>query len=654
MKNNLLSLCRLAACAAAAALLLTACGGPGVTLTEDAETYTLDNGIVTARVSKVSGDLVSFRYEGREMFATRLEPDFHPEAQDPSTPDNPNWKDPQITGRAHGYWSHDAMGVRGSAPAIPSVTINPRRNGGRIAEVSVKAISEGRKMGTGPGTNAAAGDLQVDIEIRYTLEKGASGVYTYCIFTHPESYALAQFGEARYCAKLAPCFDWMSVDKDVDFHYPKDHNAGDKYVYTANQSENPAFGWSSTTENIGLFYINPSMEYMSGGPTKVEFLGHRDTNIEAAGCVLNYWRSSHYGGAEANIAAGEAWNKVVGPFLIYANKGEGHDAIYADARRQAAAEAAKWPYKWVKGVDYPLAGDRAEVKGRFALNDPLAPAEFRNLHVGLVHAPYVSPRPNPVPEVITNWQRDAKFYQFWTVGAADGTFSIPNVRPGTYTLSAFTDGVLGEFARADITVEAGRPLDLGTLEWTPVRKGKQVFEIGVPNRNASEFFKADARRDPRIALEYAELFPDDVHFVVGKSDFARDWFFIHVPHNEDPDAQVLPFFGIRSVGRATPFRITFDLAKQPAGGEAILRAALCGTSARALQVSVNGRDAGPFVLPQTGDGVIVRHGSQGIWYETEFRFDAALLHAGTNTLTLTVPEGPVNNGVMYDYLRLEL
>ena len=47
------------------------------------------------------------------------------------------------------------------------------------------------------------------------------------------------------------------------------------------------------------------MEYISGGPTKVEFLGHRDTNSVAAPCVLNYWRSSHYGGALVDLAAGE-------------------------------------------------------------------------------------------------------------------------------------------------------------------------------------------------------------------------------------------------------------------------------------------------------------------------------------------------------------
>jgi rhamnogalacturonan endolyase len=35
-------------------------------------------------------------------------------------------------------------------------------------------------------------------------------------------------------------------------------------------------------------------------------------------------------------------------------------------------------------------------------------------------------------------------------------------------------------------------------------------------------------------------------------------------------------------------------------------------------------------------------------------FDASLLKQGDNVLTLTVPAGPVNNGVIYDYLRLEL
>ena len=146
--------------------------------------------------------------------------------------------------------------------------------------------------------------------------------------------------------------------------------------------------------------------------------------------------------------------------------------------------------------------------------------------------------------------------------------------------------------------------------------------------------------------------PDDVTFTIGKSDWSRDWFFQHVPHNTDPEAEALPFYGVRSIGRATPYTIVFETDGK-AEGQAVLRLAICGTGTRSIGVSVNGRKAGKIDGLQ-GDGVITRHGRQGIWYERDFRFDASLLEAGTNTLTLTVPEGPVNNGIIYDYIRLEL
>ena len=56
---------------------------------------------------------------------------------------------------------------------------------------------------------------------------------------------------------------------------------------------------------------------------------------------------------------------------------------------------------------------------------------------------------------MVDWQRDAKFYQFWTNGSVDGSFMLDKVRPGHYTLHAFTDGVLGEYIKTDIIVEAG-------------------------------------------------------------------------------------------------------------------------------------------------------------------------------------------------------
>lgn len=620
--------------------------GGQVRIAEDARTYTLDNGILKAVVSKESGDLVSLEYLGKETLATRMDADGRPDLDLDPPGANPNGLNRGMTDHQYGFWSHDAMGPRGTADAIARVTIDPSDNNGLRAEVSVKGIAKGRKMGTGPGARAD-GQFAADVEIRFAMEAGESQIYTYCVFTHPESYPATAIGEARFCAKLAPCFDWMSVDEKVDFHYPKDHYAGDKYVYTAVQSANPAFGWSSTTDSLGFYIINPSMEYMSGGPTKVEFMGHRDTNEAAAPCVLNYWRSSHYGGAVLSVEEGEAWEKVVGPFVIYVNSGGGHDELYADARRRAVREKARWPYGWVDTPAYVKASGRSVVKGRMALADALEPSgpqrgRFSGLKVGLAE-----------PGVF--WQKDAKYYQFWTDGSSDGSFILKNVRPGKYVLYAFADGILGEYAKADIEVPESSVVDLGILVWEPVRKGRQLFEIGVPNRNGSEFAMGDMFRDPKVVLKYAENFPDDVDFTAGESDWASMWPYLHVPHNENPDVKVRPFFGISGEGRATPYSVSFELDEAPlAGKTATLRLAICGTAARELVISVNGNSAGALALQQTRDGVITRHGSHGIWYETEFSFDSSLLKSGKNTLTLTMPAGSLNSGILYDYLRLEL
>jgi rhamnogalacturonan endolyase len=80
--------------------------------------------------------------------------------------------------------------------------------------------------------------------------------------------------------------------------------------------------------------------------------------------------------------------------------------------------------------------------------------------------------------------------------------------PGTYTLYAIADGVLGEFAQANVTVESGKPLDVGNLTWQPVRYGKQLWDIGIPSRDASEFFKGDDYFHWGWYLQYPKLFPE--------------------------------------------------------------------------------------------------------------------------------------------------
>jgi rhamnogalacturonan endolyase len=62
----------------------------------------------------------------------------------------------------------------------------------------------------------------------------------------------------------------------------------------------------------------------------------------------------------------------------------------------------------------------------------------------------------------------------------------------------------------------------------------------------------------------------------------------------------------------------------------------------------------PWRGNSTADSTIVRHNIQGIWFERELPFHASMLKQGTNTLTMTIPAGSLNSGVIYDCVRLEL
>ena len=93
-----------------------------------------------------------------------------------------------------------------------------------------------------------------------------------------------------------------------------------KYSYNAVQYKIPAYGWSSTKDHIGVYFINPTTEYLSGGASKLELVCHYDANDNPDPIILDYWCAGHYGGgAGCNIPAGEEWNKVIGPIFVYCN-----------------------------------------------------------------------------------------------------------------------------------------------------------------------------------------------------------------------------------------------------------------------------------------------------------------------------------------------
>jgi len=731
-----------------------------VTVNDNGRTWTLDNGLVKAIVNKRSGSLESLFYQGFDTMG-------HDQGE-------------------AGVWEEDPSG----APNLKqSVTIDPTQNGGERAEVSVAGKTGGTVMLT---PNAPGGGTYCDIEIRYALGRGDSGVYTYAIFSHPTNYGAMGVSESRYIVHVnREAFDWISVDADRNMLEcaPTDWGTGvvvhakeqrimstgvyknsveHKYSYTAVQYKVPAYGWSSTKDHIGVWFINPTIEYLSGGASKQELDCHFGDNGDPDPIILDYWRGTHYGGgASCNIAAGENWSKVVGPIFVYVNQlsafktpaaadlatlaatagnptipsawTDNQTALWQDALAQAKIEKSNWPYDWVNGVDYPHKDERGTVTGELVLNDPQASSTaLPHLTVGLSHMDYMN---IPVRgggrggrggrgggggtnafaggtggtngfavarggfgnggtngfaggrggfgrgggfgggNGLVDWTHDAKFYQFWADGTEDGKFTIANVRPGTYTLHAFADGVLGEFARANITVKAGQSLDLGQIEWKPVRYGRQVWEIGYPDRTGGKFFKGDGDNYWLWGwcLRYGDLFPNDITYTIGQSDYHKDWFFEQVPHAlsdawKNPDAMdpLNQRFGwvksesltnypqtdttgpwhIYGRGRATTWTIKFNM-DEAEHGQATLRVALAGADGNGgLGVAVNGQNVGTIRTIATN--ALRYNTDKSVWHEYTLPFDAALLKGGENEMSLTVPAGELTSGVVYDYLRLEL
>ena len=730
--------------AAAAPVVAKTKTAAAVTVTDNGRSWTLDNGIVKATINKYSGTMTSLVYHGINTMG------------------------------GGGYWEQTPQ----DAPQLTdTVTINPAANGGARAEVAVKGVTGGTVMLT-PG--APGGGTYCNLEIRYALGRGDSGIYAYAIFSHPTNYGAMGVGESRYITKLNHTFNWISVDADRNMLEctPQDWGNGvvihakeqrilstgyyknsveHKYSYTAVQYKVPAFGWSSTKDHIGVWFINPTIEYLSGGASKQELVCHFDANDDPDPIILDYWRGTHFGGgAQCSIAPGENWSKVIGPIFVYVNSlssfktpsktdlatlaatagnptvptawKDNATALWLDALAQAKSEKARWPYDWVNGVDYPHKNERATVSGQLVLDDPQAKTtKLPHLTVGLAHVDYTNSfgrgggfrggtngfgggrggfgrggggGTNGFAggrggfgfgggtngfggrggfgfgggSRVVDWAHDAKFYEFWADGSKNGQFTIPNVRPGTYTLHAFADGVLGEFAATNITVSAGQSLDLGKLDWKPVRYGKQVWEIGYPDRTADKFYKGDGSNYWLWGwpVRYGDLFTNDITYTMGKSDYHKDWFFEEVPHAlsdawknpaaKDPLNQRFGWMKAgtpgedmwRTIGRgrATTWTIKFNMTKS-SKGQATLRVALAGADGfGGLAISVNGQSVG--TIRPIATEALRYNTDKGVWHEYTQAFDAALLKKGGNEMQLTVPAGELTSGVVYDYLRLEL
>lgn len=618
----------------------------------------MDNEIVQVRMSKPEGNVTGIQFNGMDNL-------LEVENKEPN----------------RGYWDlvwnvAGSKGTKGKFDRLEGTKFEVIVETEDQVEISFTRVWD-------PSLEGKAVPLNIDK--RFAMLRGSSGFYTYGIYEHKNEFPAFNLDRSRVAFKLRKDkFHYMAIadNRQRKMPLPEDRlpyrsqrlaypeavilvdplekeftgEVDDKYQYSCENAHNHVHGWISTeSPNVGFWQITPSSEFRTAGPLKQNLTSH------VGPTCLAIWHSVHYTGAGLVIrfADNEEWKKVFGPIFIYLNSSTTEDdaikELWCDAKEQMILEVKNWPYDFPTSEDYPKYDDRGTVSGKLLVKDSFVCDENipgSGAYVGL--AP---------PGDVGSWQREVKGYQFWTKADADGYFSIDNVRMGEYNLYAWVPGFIGDFRNDEVlTITPGYEINVGDLVYEPPRDGPTLWEIGIPDRTAREFYVPDPNpkyinklyvdhpdrfRQYGLWERYAELYPDeDLVYTVGKSDYKKDWFFAQVTRKK-PD----------NTYEGTTWQIKFKLEDANPKETYKLRIALATANVAELEVRVNdpSADSPLFATGEIGkDNTIARHGIHGLYWLFNVDVDGGLLVEGENTIFLTQSrsESPFQ-GVMYDYIRLE-
>jgi rhamnogalacturonan endolyase len=649
-------------------------GGAAVTVHDNGnDTVTMSNGIATIVIVTKTARLNSIAYTYQQ--------------------DGKTVTSETLLGNGQYYYGGFMLG---SGTFTYSLATDPAANGGDYGDVKLMSVSESN------GT----------MEAHFSLLRGSPGFYSTAIMTHRTQDQAFEVGAWGVVTRVPKMFNWVSADSKRDFFIgepttkgvgvpdspheigvsldgTQQGTYGDKFIYGQDHANLRAWGWSSVGAgglNIGR-WIMTNMEFSDGGPLK------RDVSVYPYSELNNSILTGEVGmGSDGFMDKGEVWTKTCGPWFMYLNHlpTTDHDAkaaakrLFDDATDQAAVEAAAWPYAWFKHEQFIPASGRGTVTGTIAITDSGNPqASAGGLWVGVQIQPTTY-------KGFYDFQKWLKTYQFWVRTAPDGRFTIPHVHPGErYCLFAFGPGAAGTFQSHEleggqspntydlpakpffVTAKAGEVTDLGTITWTPARRGATVFELGTPNRKADEFRHGEDYWNPGTPpklgfptpvwggqMEFPLDFPDGMTYVVGTSQWPRDWNYV-LPAMADASGGYRPCTGT----------IAFDLSRDPPlQGVASFYLGCAGNDGKSVIITVNGTNLGdvPGVVavpnpvtpqgfcPAYSDTSSIHFSDHGPFCDERITFPAKLVHAGRNTLSITMDTRNMTAYLMVDYLRLEM
>ncbi|XP_021832185.1 probable rhamnogalacturonate lyase B [Prunus avium] len=528
--------------------------------------------------------------------------------------------------------------------------------------------------------------VPLNIDKRFVMLRNSPGFYSYGIYEHLKDWPAFDLTNTRIVFKLRkdkfhymamsdnrqrymPLPDDRTAERGQPLAYPEavllvnpvepefKGEVDDKYQYSIENKDNRVHGWISTVTDppMGFWQITPSEEFKSGGPLKQCLTSH------VGPITLAIFHSTHYSGADLILKFGpnEPWKKVFGPVFIHLNSlvngGDPLKRLWEDAKQQMEVEVQSWPYDFPASKDFLPLDQRGSVSGRLLVHDRYICDEDlpgNGTLVGLA-----------APGDVGSWQFECKGYQFWTKADEKGYFSVTGIRPGTYNLFAYVPGLIGDYRYdAEVTISPGSDKDVGTLVYEPPRSGPTLWEIGIPDRTAAEFFVPDPNpmyinklylnhtdrfRQYGLWERYADLYPhNDMVYTVGVSDYRKDFFFAQVTRKTDNNTY-----------QGSTWQIKFELDIVDKNNTYKLRIALATAHVSDLQVRINDlRASNPHFStgPIGNDNTIARHGIHGLYRLYNVDVPGVQLVEGNNTifLTRTLSTSPFQ-GIMYDYIRLE-
>jgi len=283
-------------------------------------------------------------------------------------------------------------------------------------------------------------------------------------------------------------------------------------------------------------------------------------------------------------------------------------------------------------------------------------------------------------------------FQYWAnINAKSGKFEFERVVDGKYRLTAYADGVFGEFFVDGVVVKAGKVTSIKGLKWKEESSGNEIWRIGTPDRSSGEFRHGNKRdethpiglREHLIfwgAYDFPTDFPQGVNYTVGVSDPATDPNYVHWSvFGQTPSRP-----NITASTTINEWRINFKVssAQLKHAKTATLTVQLAGAKTAAgntdearpgeeyndlpLVAKINGY-SGPettMVVPwYKSSSCAVRSAVSCYQVREKLRFDVEKVRVGWNELVLELPVNgtdvetavlPVTVYVQYDALRLEV